>query len=189
MKAKATVVLSIVSLLVVALGGSVSIAAAQSTSQPSPDAANSFFIPLVAKDGSAAASSSEALTSSGSILTASNAPQPGDSRLRRDKVSIDFNKSRILFTDTNRLNVALYLVGSLPDPCHVLRIERGSFTTSNIINVVVYSLVDPASACVTVLQPFTVTYPLGTFPAGQVYTVVVNGTKLGTFGNSFTAAP
>jgi hypothetical protein len=82
--------------------------------------------------------------------------------------------------------VDAYLVGALPDPCHLLRITEASSTASNIINIQVYSLFDPSTACITVLKPFAVTYPLGTFSNGK-YTVYVNGTRLGTFGASVPA--
>lgn len=189
MKARKTVLLSIVSLLVVLLGGSVISAAAQSSSAPAiPHAASTrIFIPVVDKDRSAVGtitSSSDAsllLVSSSSGSAAPYSPQPGDSALLRDKVFIDYSKTRLLLTSSSPYSASIYLVGNLPDPCHVLRITKGTSVTGGVISVLVYSLVKPGTACVAVLQPFAVTYPLGTYAAGQ-YRVLVNGTSIGTFG-------
>jgi hypothetical protein len=49
----------------------------------------------------------------------------------------------------------------------------------------VYSLVKPGIACAAVLQPFSVTVPIGSFSSGS-YTVFVNGLRLGSFSAGAT---
>ena len=114
------------------------------------------------------------------LIRSSYSPQPGDEKLIRDVVFMNFAKSRLIVSATRPVQVQAVLVGNLPDPCHVLRVVLGATTVTKTINISVYSLVKPGSSCATVLQPFSVTVPLGSFSSGS-YTVFVNGTKLGTF--------
>ncbi len=71
----------------------------------------------------------------------------------------------------------LRLQGSLPTPCHQLRVavER----TLGVLKVKVYSVVNPQQECVQVLQPFSVVGKAGPFPDGD-YRVYVNGHAAGT---------
>ncbi len=64
-------------------------------------------------------------------------PQPGDEKLNRGKVFIDS-----LELTTNALT-PLLLKLSKPTPCHVVRVEIDQSNVDNIINVEVYSLIDP----------------------------------------------
>jgi hypothetical protein len=102
-----------------------------------------------------------------------------------DKVFLDYTRSHLITVSTSPLTVDAYIVGNLPDPCHLLRITESTLTASKMIKIEVYSLVKPGTICITVLKPFAVTYPLGTFTAG-VYTVTLNGVELGKFGSSST---
>ncbi len=155
MKAKSFYILSIVTLLLAAFTGP------------------AFAAP-------ARVNSTAILSTSTTTLSASYSPQPGDDKLTRDKVFMDFSKSRLLISATRPVSVQAVLVGYLPDPCHVLRVVVGSASLGNTINITVYSLFKAGTACATVLQPFSVTVPLGSFTSGS-YTVFVNGTKLGSF--------
>lgn len=190
MKARITTIVSIVTLLVIALSGSVVTAAAQSSSSSSsPSVATiSIFIPVVDKSGLVKASTSSATLDPSSATSASPAtsttsysyaPQPGDKLLQRDKVFIDYTRSHLIVTGSATQTVDAYLVGNLPDPCHLLRITQSSITSTNTINILVYSLVRPGTACIAVLKPFAVTYPVGNFAAGT-FTVLVNGKPIST---------
>jgi hypothetical protein len=163
MKTKGTIILSIAALLFAA-----------------------FATPVYA--ASAVASGSPALSST-SVSTSSYSPQPGDVKLTRDKVFLDLSRSRLIVSTGSPTRVDAVLSGNLPDPCHVLRIVVGSTIASSSINISVYSLFDPAVACATVLQPFSVKVPLGSFTSGS-YTVTVNGLLLGKFsvGSTTTTA-
>ena len=201
MKVKRTIILSIVTLLI-AFSGPVSAIAQSNTVDPdaqSPAAPYTSYLGFVVDNTTAAASSastdsslvstsSTSVSTSTSTSTASYSPQPGDIKLTRDKVFLDLAKSRLIVSTGYPVKVSAYLVGNLPDPCHLLRVVVGSSTTSSTINISAYSLYDRTLACVTVLQPFSVTVPLGTFSSGQ-YTVLVNGLLLGTFNaNTITSS-
>jgi hypothetical protein len=189
MKMKVLGVLSIVTLLLAAVPGPA--LAAQIVSSLSTTYTS--FLPLVddsssqagaGSGGAIVAAASASLLTAPALSSSSYGPQPGDAQLIRDKVFLDLEKSRLLLSATRPLQVKATLVGSMPDPCHVLRVVVGPATIANVINIDVYSLVKTGSACITVLQPFSVTVSIGTFTSGS-YTVDVNGTKLG----SFTASP
>ena len=189
MKMKTFVVLSIVTLLLAAFAGPVS---AQTT------ATYTSFLPLVDHTANFCASSTSASsipasstsasiipasstsTSSASLSSSSYSPQPTDAALTRDKVFIDLENSRLLVSATRPVKVEAIIAGYLPDPCHVLRVVVGAATVSNTININVYSLFNKGTACITVLQPFSVNVPIGTFSSGT-YTVMVNGLRLGSF--------
>ncbi len=163
MKIKSIYILSIVTLLLAAFTGPAFAAPARATSTVS-------------------------LSTSTATSSASYSPQPGDDKLIRDKVFMDFAKSRLLISATRPVHVQAVLSGYLPDPCHVLRVVTGLTATTRTINISVYSLYKAGTACASVLQPFSVTVPLGSFSSGT-YTVYVNGTVLGTFstGGTITA--
>ena len=157
MKTKGTIILSIVAVFLAA-----------------------FATPVLAAPAVAAGSSGNSLSS---ISASSYSPQPGDAKLTRDKVFLDLSNSRLIVSTGSPTKVAAVISGNLPDPCHLLRVVVGSTITSTSINISVYSLFDPAVACIAVLKPFSVTVPLGSFSSGQ-YSVFVNGSLLGRFSAS-----
>jgi hypothetical protein len=72
----------------------------------------------------------------------------------------------------------LVVTGSLPTPCHELRVVIDVPDEQNRIDVQIYSLVDPDTICIQVLEPIEATIPLGSYPSGS-YTVWVNGEAAG----------
>jgi len=115
-------------------------------------------------------------------------PLPGDEKLKRDQVFLDLANSKFTITDTPPFQVQVVLQGNLPDPCHSLRVVVTPPDANNVINLEVYSVVDPGKACITVLKPFTATIPLGSYTEGE-YTVMVNGERLGLFSVGSGTAP
>jgi hypothetical protein len=107
-------------------------------------------------------------------------PQPGDARLSRGEATVDVENSQVLVMESYPIQVSVILKGNLPDPCHKLRVLVTPANTQNEINLDVYSVVDSSKACITELQPFEVTIPLGSVTSGH-YTVYVNGQLLGEF--------
>lgn len=107
-------------------------------------------------------------------------PQPGDDKLTRDQVFLDLENSQVLVMESMPVQVSVILNGNLSDPCHELRVVVTPANAQNKINMEVYSVVDSSKACITVLQPFTATILLGSFPAGH-YTVYANGQLVGEF--------
>lgn len=83
------------------------------------------------------------------------------------RVEVTFDTAQILSMESNPLQFTLNLKGNLPTPCHKLHVDVGEPDAQNQIHIDAYSLVDPALACAQVLQPFDVTVPIGSFPAGR----------------------
>ena len=75
----------------------------------------------------------------------------------------------------------LSLKGSLPDPCHQLRVAVHPPDEQMHINVEVYSLVEPGKVCTQVLKYFEAEIMLGSYPTGK-YFLYLNGELLGEFG-------
>jgi hypothetical protein len=115
-------------------------------------------------------------------------PQPGDENLKRDQVFLELASSQIISTETQPPQVSAIVQGNLPDPCHSVRVVVTPPDANNLINLDVYSLVEPGKACITVLKPFTANIPLGSYTGGQ-FTVMVNGEKLGEFGTGYGPQP
>lgn len=105
-------------------------------------------------------------------------PQQGDDQLKTGNVYID--SSEILTLESFPLQFTLHMKGSLPTPCHKLRVAVQPPDDQNKILVEVYSLVDPDKMCTQVLEPFEINIPLGSYPAGK-YTILVNGEVIAEF--------
>ncbi|MBI5295950.1 MAG: hypothetical protein HY869_10770 [Chloroflexi bacterium] len=105
-------------------------------------------------------------------------PQPADSALTRDGASLD--SYQLLTLESYPLQFNLTLTGSLPTPCHQLRVAVSPPNAGNKIAVEVYSVVDPNAVCAQVIQPFEVSVPLGSFPSGH-YFLHINGNQATEF--------
>lgn len=105
-------------------------------------------------------------------------PQPGEKDLDHGPVFLD--TSEVLTLESAPPQLRLHLVGSLPDPCHALRVAIGVPDARKRIQIEVYSVVqNPDLMCAQVLVPFEVTVPLQGLQAGD-YQVLVNDQDLGT---------
>ena len=120
------------------------------------------------------------LTPTPAIPPSGYEPQPGDAKLRRDKVFLDVENSRLVVGDEPPVKARLTLIGNLSDPCHQLRVVVTPANANNEINLDVYSVFDPGVACITVLKPFDATIPLGIYNGGH-FTIFVNGDFVGEF--------
>jgi hypothetical protein len=105
-------------------------------------------------------------------------PREGDNSLLRGAVYLD--SIDLLTMESYPLQFSLALTGNLPTPCNELRVSIAPPDEENKILVDVYSLSTPDKFCSEVLQPFTQTTPLGSFPAGH-YTLWVNGEQVAEF--------
>lgn len=104
------------------------------------------------------------------------APSPGDEDKIQGEVFSEGMDVRKLEGDSNEY--LLDLNGSLPTPCHELRIVILPPNEEARIDVDVYSLLSPMSVCTQVLEPFEASVSLGTYTGGA-YIVSVNGEKIG----------
>ena len=105
-------------------------------------------------------------------------PQRKDGNLTQGSVFID--RSELLIMESYPIQIALVLQGSLPTPCHQLRVIAKPADEQNQVQIDVYSVVDPAMICIQVIESFEVNFGLGSFPSGH-YTVWVNGEMVGEF--------
>ncbi|GAB4485390.1 MAG: hypothetical protein OHK0031_09490 [Anaerolineales bacterium] len=103
-------------------------------------------------------------------------PLPSDKDLMRGEVSLE--SVEILTLESNPPQYVLALRGSLPTPCHLLRIRAAAPDAENKIIVEVYALTHPKMMCVQMLKAFEAQFPLGSFSAGR-YSVWVNGQSAG----------
>jgi hypothetical protein len=106
------------------------------------------------------------------------APRPGDNALLRGEVYPD--STDLLAMESFPVQYSLILKGSLPTPCHKLRVVYHEPDAENKINLEVYSVADPNAACIQMIQPFEQSIHLGSFPAGH-YTIWVNGNQVAEF--------
>lgn len=102
-------------------------------------------------------------------------PQPGDEKLQRGEVYID--QTQMVVAESFPPQFFLSISGSLPTPCHQLRLTTQSDANHRVV-VNAYSLSDPQAVCIQVLEPFSVNLPLGSLPAGK-YEVWLNGQPVG----------
>lgn len=103
------------------------------------------------------------------------APLPGDEALLRDKVYPETTEVRVMESFPPQFMLALR--GSLPTPCHFLRVQINPADKKNNIYVEVYSVSDPNMVCAQVLQSFEASVPLKDLIPGH-YIVWVNGEKI-----------
>lgn len=102
-------------------------------------------------------------------------PIAGEDSMTRGEVFID--EMQILTMESFPPQFLLQISGSLPTPCHHLRADMSEPDAQNRIMVEVYSLTDPDTACIQVLEPFQQGINLGSLPQGS-YTVLVNGEQV-----------
>ena len=105
-------------------------------------------------------------------------PGPADSNLMRGEVYLD--STELLTLESFPLQFMLSLQGSLPTPCHQLRLAVSPPDAGNRIDVAVYSVSKPDEICIQIIEAFEVNVPLGSFPEGR-YTLWVNGEMVAEF--------
>ena len=103
-------------------------------------------------------------------------PTAGDNNLVRGEIFLD--KTDIVILESDIPKFVLRISGSLPTPCHNIRVVVSEAVDRNNIKVEVYSLSDPEEICIQVLEPFETMVPLGVYTSGE-YQVVVNGKEIG----------
>mgnify|MGYP005842853309 CR=1 FL=1 len=103
-------------------------------------------------------------------------PQPGDENLAKGEAFVD--QAEILILESFPPQFRLKLSGTLPTPCHQLRVVVSQPDAEERLNVEVYSVVDPNQVCIQVVEPFEANVPIGSYTSGE-YIVLVNGEQVG----------
>lgn len=103
-------------------------------------------------------------------------PKPGDDLLERGKAYLE--GVQILVLESYPPQFKLDLKGSLPSPCHQLRVKVNPPDADRKIQVEVYSVANPGEICIMVLEPFQISVPINNLETGR-YAVLVNGEKAG----------
>jgi hypothetical protein len=103
------------------------------------------------------------------------APQPSDAKLVTGNAFID--SAEVIVAESFPPQYTLHLQGSLPTPCHQLRVRVSPPSASKQVAVEVYSVVDGNKVCAQVLQDFEARVPLGSFTGGP-YQLLVNGEQV-----------
>jgi hypothetical protein len=106
-------------------------------------------------------------------------PRPGDERLEQGPVFL--GGSELVELPSYPPRYLLRLRGSLPTPCHQLRVVASRDEARAQILVEVYSLKDPGAICVQVVTPFETDVALEAVV--RPYEVVVNGQSAGIIGS------
>jgi hypothetical protein len=127
-------------------------------------------------------------TGSSTIPTSGYEPQPGDEALKRDDVTLNMTTTQVIVEASSPAKAYVTLTGTMPDPCHSLRVVVTPADANKMISLEAYSMVDPNTACITKIEPFTAYIPLGNYSSGT-YTVSVNGAKIGQFDTIFAPQP
>ena len=104
-------------------------------------------------------------------------PIPEDKALEKGEIFID--SVDVLALESFPPQFKLQIRGSLPTPCHILRVQLAEPDAQKRIMVNIYSVVDPKMMCVQMLQEFEASVPVPTPPSGEKYTVWVNGELVG----------
>lgn len=78
------------------------------------------------------------------------------------------------------MQVELVIYGNLPDPCHQLRVAVLSPDADGQILVNAYSVSDPETMCIQVIEPFQTSIPLADLVSGD-YSVILNGVEVAEF--------
>ncbi len=86
-------------------------------------------------------------------MTNPHAEQAGDSRLVKGPVFLESVKQSVGAGNARRV----LITGSLPSPCHQLRVRIPSRAAADgVWTVEAWSVADPVAVCAQVLQPFAV---------------------------------
>jgi hypothetical protein len=93
---------------------------------------------------------------------------------------VEIKDSGVVKLESDPLQVKIHLVGTLPNPCHFLRVNPSQPDDQKRIQVDVYSVTKPGEVCTEVIQNFDVEVPLGSLSSGH-YLIYINGELLGEF--------
>jgi len=180
MREKSLILLLVTTLLLAACAGPISTPTSLVTENPvTPSAVSSaptaYPVPVVVIpiDSSAYPKPGTPGPGNSAIPPSGYEPQPGDDKLTRGQVFLDLKNSSVVISESFPAQVSVMVIPA---------------NTQDEINLVVYSVADPGLMCITVIEPFSATIPLGSYSTGQG-AVMVNGERLGEFGTPYDPQP
>ncbi len=103
------------------------------------------------------------------------APLPGDFKLQADKAYLESHELQTISMFPPEY--LLVLKGTLPTPCHALRVQITPSEETNTLAINVYSVTDPNAVCTQVLQPFNAEVPIRNLIPVR-YKVFLNGEQI-----------
>lgn len=103
------------------------------------------------------------------------APLPDDAKLQTDKAYIESHELQTVSSFPPEYLLALK--GSLPTPCHALRVKVSPSDETNTLTIDVYSVADPNMICTQVLHPFEAQVPIRNLIPVR-YKVILNGEQI-----------
>ena len=103
-------------------------------------------------------------------------PQPSDSRMQRGEVELTSVKIITLESDPHQYSLSIR--GTLPTPCHQLRVAVTQSNDRSMIDFEVYSVFEPDEICIQVLEPFAEEIPIGVLTSRESL-ISVNGNRIG----------
>jgi hypothetical protein len=86
------------------------------------------------------------------------------------------DSAEVLYLESWPVQVQLWVTGSVPTPCHEVAYEVQDFGSS--LDVLLWSITDPAADCIAVLEPFELGIPLGSYESADL-PVLLNGEQIG----------
>ncbi|MDH3308182.1 MAG: hypothetical protein OEO77_11770 [Acidimicrobiia bacterium] len=108
------------------------------------------------------------------------APDPADlSRfVAGDRSPVFTERTELVIAESFPIQVFVAVSGNLPTPCHALGWDVAIDAPN--IKVQLYSVADPDTMCIQVLEPFDVSIPLGSYADGT-WSVLLDGEPVGDF--------
>lgn len=87
----------------------------------------------------------------------------------------------LLVMESFPVQYLLTLRGTSPTPCHEVLTTRNEPNAQNEIHIEAVFATNPEEMCIQVLGEFSTSINLGSFPAGETFTVWVNGVQVAEF--------
>ncbi len=109
------------------------------------------------------------------------APAPPSNLVVTGPVDAAEIEADLLLMESFPVQYLLVLRGTSPTPCHQVLTTRNEPNAQNEIHIEAVFAADPDEMCIQVLGEFSSSINLGSFPAGETFTVWVNGVQVAEF--------
>lgn len=109
------------------------------------------------------------------------APSPSTDLVVTGLVDVAEIEADLLLMESYPVQYLLTLRGTSPTPCHEVLTTWNEPNAQNEIHIEALFAADPDEMCAQVLGEFSTSINLGSFPAGETFTVWVNGVQVAEF--------